>query len=537
MRKCPSARLILRSEELDDSTGRELLDEYAYCVLGSGGEKVFYAERYGGLGIFSNGGGVRCGLHGRYQVKGIGINPLKGRRTPAAYSSGSMDLTEAVREFVWSRILNASLPHGSPEVRAVVDLGECSGDPEGRPQRRYASIRESTLRVAHFERSQHFKPHAKHGMAHDSLRVMAALEVLASGNLHCAVNASDPGFRQGVLAALTSIAVRHAEQLASAKARRIMHGALSGSNACLDGGWIDFGSTAQLPGFATTSNFTLGFWREYEYLFDSVKNICHSAELYSYGRFAGEKAFQSFVDAFARTYEENLAKQFCYLIGLDEPFVQTAHPNVIGILVRIARRLVAAARLGDRSVPSDPDCLRDHPSTKALEMARLCGIALARHGDEAGSAQPEIPDDRLMSDIRELAVAYRLYATHNGVPVEYAYLAILISCLRRCSHLDSLDPRRMNKVIPMYEGSEEALNAYVQEVTLDAAVAFNTRTGWRTEVGRRGTDLYYYDPIENVIRSRDGNGIPLQDWLKSDMPEASRSIAEALTVCMERIDA
>lgn len=37
------------------------------------------AERYGGCGIGYNGGGVRCGNLGKYQIKGIGKNLLAGQ--------------------------------------------------------------------------------------------------------------------------------------------------------------------------------------------------------------------------------------------------------------------------------------------------------------------------------------------------------------------------------------------------------------------------------------------------------------------------
>ncbi|WP_139119974.1 hypothetical protein [Xanthomonas graminis] len=528
MKKCPSARLILCGEQLDEGTRHELLNEYGYHVLGAGDEKVFYAERYGGLGIFNNGGGVRCGLQGRYQVKGIGINSLRGRSTPAAYSSGAMGLTEAVRELVWSRILNNALPHGSPEVRAVMYLGEFSDDRKQKPQARYASIRESAWRIAHFERAQHFKPPPRSGITHDSLRVMAALGVLASRSFNSAISISHPDFPEGMLAALNSVAVKHAEQLAAARARRVMHGALSGSNSCLNGGWIDCGSIAQLPAFAAIPTFSLGFWRDYEYLFDSIKNICHGAELYSFGRFAGEGAFKKFVDTFACTYEENLAKQFCQLIGLDETFVQTARPGIIEVLVRIARRLIAVAMLGKRSAPSDPNCLQDHPSAKALELARLCGIALAHHGNGVAPQQLEFIDGGLSSDVNELAAAYRLYVTGKGISYEKACLATLITCLRRCSYVDSLDLAQMDKAIPTHEYSEKSLGAYVQTVTADAAIALNARVGWCTEIGRIGTDIYYYDPVNDIVRNDQSSVMPLKVWMESRLPQASKNIVDGL---------
>src|SRR5690554_1646737 len=110
----PKARVVLRDEEsgFDD---QQLVRDFAYVVdrkSTGGARKTFFAERYGGLGIFNNGGGVRCGLTGDYQVKGIGLNPLLGRATPSSYRSGAMTGVEAVREFVWSHLVRLALPYG-----------------------------------------------------------------------------------------------------------------------------------------------------------------------------------------------------------------------------------------------------------------------------------------------------------------------------------------------------------------------------------------------------------------------------------------
>lgn len=286
----PKARVVLRDDSADGIGDQQLLAEFAYAVdrkAKAGERKVFFAERYGGLGIFNNGGGVRCGLTGNYLVKGIGLNPLLGRSTPSAYKSGAMSGIEAIREFVWSGLIRKVLPYGAASVIAVIDAGvdfEANGKAR---YRRHLIARETRLRLAHLERASHFQPRWKLPMLHDAERTTLALESFAGAKLSDA----SPAAVSQLYDRLEDIAARHGEQLACAKIRRLSHGALSSSNVAIDGGWLDFGSISSQADYVSDPNFRLGFWKEFEYLLDALKNICHIIELYSYGKFAGEDGF------------------------------------------------------------------------------------------------------------------------------------------------------------------------------------------------------------------------------------------------------
>lgn len=511
MRKCPSARLILYSLTSCGLDSKDLLDDYAYSVSGEGMEKMFYAERYGGHGMFSNGGGVRCGLTGRFQVKGIGINPLRGRSTPASYSTGVMNLVEAVREFVWAKIFKASMPHQSPDVVAVMSLEGTSPKSEHDDQP-YTTIRESISRIASLERAFHFKPRDEDLMYHDSLRVKAAIEIFASGNFNRRISARSQHFSKHFLEALIDLAAKQAEQYAAAKVRRIMHGALTGSNCCIDGGWLDFGSIDHLPSFATTPNFIFGFWGENQYLFESIKSVCHSAELNSLGMFNGNEGLNHFTSQFARTYEECLVKNFCYLLGLDENFVTKSPTAAIRHLVNISRRIAAAAFNSTPHQSNTPESLLDHPSKSGLSLAFHCAQVIGCSDDKFLRSQFSFMDDGLLADLLAVSSAYEAYALNSGIPKENAFQALITTSARRTTYLSALNSIEMNRQIKSFSASETNLKKYVAMLIAEATVAFKARPGWNTEIGSINGNIHFYRPSSGMVQSVSGEELSINAW-------------------------
>ena len=101
-----------------------LVDGCAYAILDEGDEaffspqqKVFLGERYGGEGLGVHGGGVRCGVAGVHQVKGIGRNPLVGDSPDFWHSHGGASLAEGLYEAVWGEVLQRALPHAVQVAR------------------------------------------------------------------------------------------------------------------------------------------------------------------------------------------------------------------------------------------------------------------------------------------------------------------------------------------------------------------------------------------------------------------------------------
>ena len=74
-------------------------------------EKFLLGERYGGRGVGDH-SGVRCGLDGDIQIKGVGRNILAGKNSEFLRSHGGVTLSEAIREPLWGEICHHVLPLG-----------------------------------------------------------------------------------------------------------------------------------------------------------------------------------------------------------------------------------------------------------------------------------------------------------------------------------------------------------------------------------------------------------------------------------------
>jgi hypothetical protein len=123
---------------------------------------VAHLELYGGAGLGANAGGVRAANIstplGTVQVKGTGTSILAGYTTAKWHKHGAMSLQDAIKEAVWSNVMDAALPYGAVKPIAVLDVGtryatEIGVDklPGSAPQALF--VRETSVRVAHFMRS------------------------------------------------------------------------------------------------------------------------------------------------------------------------------------------------------------------------------------------------------------------------------------------------------------------------------------------------------------------------------------------------
>src|SRR5215469_3915726 len=264
------------------------LKEFAYAIpsdrdssaLYAAESKTFWAERYGGYGLLGHGGGVRVGLNGNYQVKGIGTNPLCDSGVALGewgfwHSHGSLSTSDAIQEAAWGEVFSRALPFGGLRVAAVVGTGgRCwckSASGEVRTEQRALAVREAALRPAHFLRAVTFRAAPGLLIAPDAARVAAAIRRLPG------VLPSDrgkPGGRgkmsepERVAEGLRELLRRSAEQCAAARSKRLMHGALAGSNVALDGRWLDYGTASALPQYANTHNHGLPssiqtFWEDH----------------------------------------------------------------------------------------------------------------------------------------------------------------------------------------------------------------------------------------------------------------------------------
>lgn len=205
---------------------------------------ILLADRYGGDGLSHNGGSARCGFAGNVQVKGVGATPLVGDGTDYYHSYGGANIAEAVLEAIWSEICHGVLPHGTARAYSLVLTGTKvplryprSFGPTHLP--RALLLRQPTIRPAHYMRAVYFKPIEKNNaLVSDTARTRAAVLALPAALRTLGLCATADA-QATTLDGLSAVFRRAAEQLARARARRIMHGSLTSSNMGIDGKWLD----------------------------------------------------------------------------------------------------------------------------------------------------------------------------------------------------------------------------------------------------------------------------------------------------------
>jgi len=229
-----------------------LLDTYAYCVPTgenvsrlTGDQKVFFADRYGGSDGSPQGGSGRCGISGRFNVKGIGRTPLVGdpERIDIHHSHGCLWLDEGLREILGAELWSAERRCGAVPVVALIDCGFSETIPQWDfAGRRALLVRPNFVRMAHLQRSLYFGDGGTEGSQQylDELRVRDA-------NLGIW---GDHEVRRDLDIPLDSIGdavERLADSVAFSLIARFYFGGLSPSNITLDGKVVDFGAFAVMP--------------------------------------------------------------------------------------------------------------------------------------------------------------------------------------------------------------------------------------------------------------------------------------------------
>lgn len=345
----------------DNSFHQALLNEFAYIVPTSNEdfslvdetEKEFLAERYGGIGILSNGGGGRCGLIGPFQLKGIGPTPVVGEGVNYWYGHGGLALQDALTELVYGHVACDALPYLSSRVLAVIDTGSHilrrsfknhvnDSEDEHILVRGGLLLRESRIRPAHFARAFYFKPsfHVKENYPHDFKRVEEAIPLLPMlvGNVDLTLNKT-----QQYINAIEQVTSRAAIQLSYSKVRRFMHGSLTLSNFLIDGGWIDFGSVTVVPAYEQliTASLQPPFWDEFNLFRKTIADMC-----FYVGKFQPESRavvgmsndmFQQFVDLYLKQLRLLFVETAGFPILFGRHLLNNAHYDRMGsILLHMA---------------------------------------------------------------------------------------------------------------------------------------------------------------------------------------------------------
>jgi hypothetical protein len=305
------------------------LTEYAVSVRESlatedgGIRATALAELYGGSGVGSNGGGVRCGNIGEIQIKGIGRNPLAGKDTDYWHQQGAASLQDCVKEAIWGEILHSALPRGATRALAIIDCletfeGIIDETQESVDVPRGLLLRETTIRLAHFMRSS-FVNLSSSGSAQsiDIDRTARALHALPS-----MLGISKGRLAQAYVSALSGFIRASAEQLARARALRIVHGSHIPSNIGLFGEWLDFGTVTATASYAPVfvAPGADSSWNQQRAILEAVEDIVFYVYKYTgaYARKECEEISRALKEEFNAYYIECSKREFIQLIGISD---------------------------------------------------------------------------------------------------------------------------------------------------------------------------------------------------------------------------
>lgn len=417
LQKMSEPSLLAKYSYVEDHLSRRLGRDENDLVVG-------FAERYGGGGIGTHGGGGRGHCIDGVQVKGSGANILVGSSADDGHSHGTLNMSDGILEVINSFALSAVLPKKVIKCLALLSLGEGSAF-EALPSTRKLSpafgallIREPAFRCAHLLSAPNFSPRRKAGIPSDLWRMRRVFKSLIER------------FPEAVdfVEYLGKCLQSHAEQLACARINRIAHGTITASNVALDGRWLDLTNSSFVPG---GDNVLLSrpkvrpFFEEHKAPLDFVVEI-----LYTYGKFTRQN-LNPFIlrDYYYQQYNEYLLLHFSKLLGLPAAVEGLSSlPSYISLF-----QLLYETSNGDSTIhhywPDEPNP-KDPLNLLLLSLfANLMGDVWLDRLQPYRCAVPA-PDKRRMELLQVLQYSYRkLRCEHSFFSFIVASLLITV---KRC---------------------------------------------------------------------------------------------------------
>jgi hypothetical protein len=389
MHRCPAPALIWTNRRLPHASGDTgLLEDFAWQVpidpLRAGAPcKTFYAECYGGDGVQNNGGGVRGAWLGDWIIKGSGINLLSGYSDEAAAKyrrHGRASVSEILIEAVWGEILHYALPYGAVRMKAVIVTGERldnAWEPTGA-----MGVRQFAWRPAHAMRAPAFKVRPEHRalIPHDVSRVVAAInqlpQILPMPATLSTADVARLSSSKRLTVGLEEMVRRFAEQMATAKVKRLAHGTINSSNIAVDGRWNDLNTVSALPGFGYRKHLT-PFWREHASLLSTIDSLCFYITKY----FATPNTRQPeaaptrewLTATYERLYDEALHRRFISLCGYPQKIINQVWTGVDGRLAmrNLAKTMIMIARSGHSHRRPYHEALDETPPLGDYDLASI----------------------------------------------------------------------------------------------------------------------------------------------------------------------
>jgi hypothetical protein len=329
------------------------------------GEKILYADLYGGSGGDAQGSG-RAAAAGFFQCKGCGrtplAGPLPGMTLKSAFSfnpiklynnlkdyfseihhsHGGATLREGMGEAIWGEILNRDLPFGGNRVVAVIATDLKIG---ALNERRTLIIRENSVRPAHFIRvaaRMEKDPEAEKERIQKLTRsLLKSLTTYGEQN-----GSQEEMFIDGQIKIISRIAQKYATEYTHG----YFHGSTSPSNIEIDGRAVDHGPMTALDGypkalFADMAPNGSIKQLEHELLFELFRDMRKAAdESIKHDVFSDSQVHE----ILKREFDARVAQEFIILTG--------APPVIIDDLMTkepvksYARLLRSLAEKGNRQI-------------------------------------------------------------------------------------------------------------------------------------------------------------------------------------------
>ncbi|MFC4159180.1 hypothetical protein [Chitinimonas lacunae] len=423
--------VVWRNERLSPAV--DLL-QHAYClpmegeaasIYDSTRSKCYWGERYGGEGLGSNGGGVRCGLDGTVQVKGVGRNPLAGTRTGFWNTYGGAALEAGLREAIWGEVCHLALPHGGTRVHGLIATGTdipYKGNEGERRARRVLIVREASLRPAHYMRAVHFAPseEVRRDYPDEISRTRSAIGLLGRG-FAAALGEPVPDAADAATLnhCLETLCRRLAAQMAAAAAKRIVHGSLNASNICLDGGWIDYDkmSTVSDYGKMLTGVQQPLLWSRHGWLAHMLAEWRFFLGKYLPRPIAADLISHEQLDeCYHRELERRHRIEFLKLSGIPEAALQQLDPALCEEAFRCFRQITAAGngepfRLAPNGYWEMPAKMGHYHLNTVLVLATACH-------------SPAQIDATLQADLADHRLRARFAAAYHRLIESYRALAL-----------------------------------------------------------------------------------------------------------------
>lgn len=374
-------------------------------------------ERYGGLGLGSNGGGGRSGNLNEYQLKGIGPTAMVGRLSDTEHSYGGLDAAKAIIETIYTKILKQILPVGVIDIHGIILVDTVSGFDGDRNCWGAILVRDRCIRPAHFLPAPDFKPLEKYRrrLISETGRIRRLYSLLPG-------HFTNPGeFIKWIAAYLHNTA----KQFAFSRAMRLTHGTVSASNLSIDGKWLDLPVCSFLPG-GTNYNIWTEFFDEHCLALDYALEI-----IYTHGKYS-RLSFDTkiLIDLYDRSFSENFRESVGYVLGIKHKPVADIFPKEWDIITDAFYRTIHSS---DSIVAERP-----RSNTQDPVISLIAGIFLS-FADPAGAraclSKTKLPDNDAAKVIEAAGKILARYAeTHSrnsSTDKKYVIISCALIALRR----------------------------------------------------------------------------------------------------------